>query len=188
MSVLDRVKSIPPMVWLIGGAIVVALVVLTKSGGGSTGVSASGAGGGGDGTPGVDELESLSMGLSDLAASFEAANEDEAAWRAGIEKKLAEAAPANPNGDGHVKPATPKLPTRLGAAVKAKAGIRTSYNPSSLEKALKRAGVNPGQVISLAEIERALKNEHINYGATITKSDVAKLYRKTGVTPVAPKK
>lgn len=189
MSLLDRVRGIPPQVWLIGGVGVVAVFVLTRgsgSTGASGGLSADSAGGGGGSTADVDTIEALSMSVSDLAAMFEAANEDEATWRAGIEKKLAEGAPANPNGDGSPKPSTPKLPVRLGAAVKAKPGIVANYKPSSLATALKKAGVNPGSVISLAEIEKALKKEHINYGATITKSDIAKLYKKEHLTPVKP--
>lgn len=99
ISPVETIKRVPPMAWLIGGAVVIGIVVLKSGAGGSTstptGSSVSGAGGGGG--DGQDELSNLAQGFVDLTQEFQAQTEADAVWRQGIEDRLAGAAPTNSN-------------------------------------------------------------------------------------------
>jgi hypothetical protein len=175
-GVVEKVKSIPPIVWLIGAAIIVGWFVL-RGGGSTSSVTGSSAGAGGGGGADVTPTDNLSQGLTDLAATVAANAASDAAWRKTIESRLATVPkPANPTAFHNA--------LRFDSWIKSNRPGITHYTPASVSQALRVAGVNAGTDISIGEIRLALQKEHINYGATITQSDVAALFKKTGVTPV----
>lgn len=175
------------MVWLIGGAVVVGLVVLKSgassgSGGGASGVSGAG-GGGGDG--GADTLDSLSQGFVDLVEEVRAQEAADALWKQGIEAAIQTGAPTNPNPAPGPTPTTPKVTAKFGSTIVS--AIKNTYTPTSLAAAMKKAGVTSwGKTIDVTDLQKALKKEGINYGSVVDNKDLAQLFKKTGVKPVKP--
>lgn len=174
INVVEKVKSVPPAAWLVGGALLVGWFVL-KGGSGSAGTVSSG-GGGGDATPDRTELDNLSAGLVELAQELAQQAEEDAAWRKKMEAELAKGAPTNTNQPGTTK----KYGSDIGSA------LRQRFSVSSLETAVKRAGVNYGTVVNINDLKAALRKEGINYGTTVNVNDVLALMRKTKTTATRP--
>lgn len=197
MNPIEKIKAVPPMVWLIGGAVVVGVIMLkggasASSGGGIVGGGGGGGGGGGEG-PGT--LDSLSQGFVDLVEEVRASEAADAAWKKGIEDAIAGAAPTNGN------PATgttnPKVPSKSIVTARSVWGsdvpqaIKKKYSLTSIQEVLRKSGLKTwgsGATwgVNMVDLKAALKKEHINYGSTVDAADLAKLFKKTGVQPVAP--
>jgi len=78
-SLTDRIKSVPPIAWVIGAGVIILVVVLGR-GKGSGGVTGSGGGGAGAG-----EVESdINQQIVDLAAAIAANTAADAAFRDSI--------------------------------------------------------------------------------------------------------
>lgn len=167
INIVEKVKSAPPALWLVGGALVVGWFVLKGGSTGSAGVASSGAGGGAGGADRT-ELDNLSAGLVQLADDAAKAAADEAAWRKTIEDALKKGAPTNTNKPG----------SRYGADLRT--DIKARFSVTSLETAVRRAGVSYGTVVNTNDLKAALRREGINYGTTVNVNDVIKLMRKTG--------
>lgn len=180
-SPVETIKRVPPMVWLIGGAVVIGVVVLKSgaSSGGGGGVSSAGGGGGGGGDR--DELDNLAQGFVDLVEEVRAQADEDAAWRTEIEARLADGAPTNPN----PAPSTPtKVKSVWGSDIPQ--SIRSRFSNDSIKAVMKKQGISYGTTVNISDLKAALKKEGINYGATVNYQDLQVLFKRTGVKPVKP--
>lgn len=183
MNPIETVKRVPPMVWLIGGAVVVGVIVLKSGAGSSSGPSGvSSSGGGGGGTAGVDEVESLAQGFTDLAAQVQQQIAEDAAWKQQIQDQVNK---ASPTGSGATSTVGANV-IKHTVSGDVPAAIRSKYSATSLDQLFIKGKLSYGTAINLSDLKRLLKKEHINYGSTVDVKDIAALFKKTGVKPTAP--
>lgn len=97
-SLVDRIKSIPPIAWVAAGGILILVFFMSKGGGGSSGVDPSGVAGGGEGEGDFSpDIEHELTSLFDLLRSD---TEARAAWQKQISDYVNKVGTPNPSGSG----------------------------------------------------------------------------------------
>jgi hypothetical protein len=119
-DVTARIKAIPPWMWVVGAAVIVAVFILSRGSGGSSdaGVVSGGTGGaGGDFSPDQGEqivalADELRRGNADLSASIKAQGAANTAWQAKAMALLSKPTPgATPGTTTVPRPGTVTRPT-----------------------------------------------------------------------------
>lgn len=165
-GVVERAKRLPPMVWLVVGGIILAVLFLGKRGGGgggipSTPVSAGTTGGGGGG--GDSGVQSV-IGDADLLAAL---NEEIAARNSQFSEIQSQLALIKPGTGGTaVQPAGRPTAAQIAAWTKAIRYAPTwNKNISAQIAALKRGGVTAAEKPKIA----ALVAKQRTHNATIAR-------------------
>lgn len=108
-DVTSKLKSIPPIAWVIGAGIVIAFLILSKSGGG--GASPAGVTGAGGGDNSTSFTPDAGQTITDIFEMLRQNAEADEAFREQVQPLLDAAAPAVP---GSGTPSTPtKAPLRF---------------------------------------------------------------------------
>lgn len=196
-EITTKIKGIPPIVWVIGAAVLLLMLFLGKGSSGSSGAvaqpladdgAAGGGGGGGEFSPDIDQE------VTDLFALIRQDQADRTAFQGTVAEWMTKNAVPTPSVPAVPVPVptgpvtTPTLPTPtvptpavpkapIAAASKwgadVPAGVRR-IDPTGTKTAakLKKLGIRYGTKINLVDIIAGLKKRRINYGTSVQATDL----------------
>jgi hypothetical protein len=212
-SITDRVKSVPPVAWVVGAGVIILFLVLGRGKGGSTagvvsgGTSGGGGGGGGQDIGGVPS--DIGQQVVDLAGELRANTAADAAFQQtildavnNIKPPVPSPTPAGTGGGtgtgtagGAVAPPTPAANPVARNPLwgnNIAPSIMKAFNPAALALAIRRAGPGTqsaktayGANINTEDIARALTRSGIRYGRIVDVADINKLLAKQGISKTA---
>jgi len=196
-AVTDKVKSVPPIAWIVAAGVVI-LVVVVKGGSGAASGSSGGvvSGGGGGGSGGGDTPPDIGQQIVDLSEQVRLNSDADAAFRDTINDYIntAGAIPTPATPGTPATPATPAVARNSLWGGNISASIAKAYDPKKLGLALRRAGPGTqtaktayGTKIDTEDLVRAFRRAHISYGRVITSSDIDKLLKAEGINPTTAK-